>query len=152
MEDSEKFYIERINIFGNYATSENVIRNSLIVDEGDAYNEILVNKSINQIKSRRIFKTVKKIEKIVGRKKALKNYPRICDIDIIDFKGLSLETQLNGQQIETPHPRMQSRNFVIFPLYELNKTWIHPKTKANINNIINKFKNVDFCDIRIVKI
>ena len=60
LEDSEKFYIERINIFGNYATSENVIRNSLIVDEGDAYNEILVNKSINQIKSRRIFKTVNK--------------------------------------------------------------------------------------------
>ena len=60
LEDSEKFYIERINIFGNYATSENVIRNSLIVDEGDAYNEILVNKSINQIKSRRIFKTVEK--------------------------------------------------------------------------------------------
>ena len=44
MEDSEKFYIERINIFGNYATSENVIRNSLIVDEGDAYNKILVKK------------------------------------------------------------------------------------------------------------
>ena len=60
LEDSEKFYIERINIFGNYATSENVIRNSLIVDEGDAYNKILVNKSINQIKSRRIFKTVEK--------------------------------------------------------------------------------------------
>ncbi len=60
LEDSEKFYIERINIFGNYITSENVIRNSLIVDEGDAYNEILVNKSINQIKSRRIFKTVNK--------------------------------------------------------------------------------------------
>jgi len=58
LEDSEKFYIERINIFGNYATSENVIRNSLIVDEGDAYNKILVNKSINQIKSKRIFKKV----------------------------------------------------------------------------------------------
>ncbi len=97
-----------------------------------------------------LFKTVKKIEKIVGRKKALKNYPRICDIDIIDFKGLSLETQLNGQQIETPHPRMQSRNFVIFPLYELNKTWIHPKTKVKIDSIINQFKNSDFSDIRIV--
>ena len=58
LEDSEKFYIERVNIYGNYITSENVIRNSLIVDEGDPYNKILVNKSINQIKSRRIFKTV----------------------------------------------------------------------------------------------
>jgi len=59
LEDLEKFYIERINIYGNYITSENVVRNALIVDEGDAYNKILVNKSINQIKSKRIFKTVK---------------------------------------------------------------------------------------------
>ena len=58
LEESKKFYIERINVFGNYITEENVIRNSLLVDEGDAYNEILVNKSINEIKSRRLFKTV----------------------------------------------------------------------------------------------
>ena len=75
---------------------------------------------------------------------------QICDIDIIDFKGLNLKTQFNGQNIETPHPRMNSRNFVIFPLYELNKSWIHPKTKANINSIINQFNNMDFSDIRIV--
>jgi len=61
LEESKKFYVERINIFGNYITEENVIRNSLLVDEGDAYNEILVNKSINEIKSRRLFKTVNKI-------------------------------------------------------------------------------------------
>ena len=61
LEESKKFYIERINVFGNYITEENVIRNSLLVDEGDAYNEILVNKSINEIKSRRLFKTVNKI-------------------------------------------------------------------------------------------
>ncbi len=60
LEESKKFYIERINILGNYITNENVIRNSLLVDEGDAYNEILVNKSINEIKSRRLFKTVNK--------------------------------------------------------------------------------------------
>ncbi len=60
LNESEKFYIERINIFGNYTTKENVVRNSLIVDEGDGYNEILVNKSINEIKSKRFFKTVEK--------------------------------------------------------------------------------------------
>jgi len=59
LENLEKFYIERVNIYGNYITSENVVRNSLIIDEGDPYNKILVNKSINQIKSKRIFKTVK---------------------------------------------------------------------------------------------
>ncbi len=60
LEESEKFYIERINIFGNYVTQENVIRNSLLVDEGDAFNEILVNKSINEIKAKRLFKSVNK--------------------------------------------------------------------------------------------
>ncbi len=61
LEESKKFYIERINVFGNYITEESVVRNSLLVDEGDAFNEILVNKSINEIKSRRLFKTVNKI-------------------------------------------------------------------------------------------
>ncbi len=60
LEESEKFYIERINIFGNYITQENVIRNALLVDEGDAYNEILVNKSINEVKAKRIFGNVTK--------------------------------------------------------------------------------------------
>ena len=60
LEELEKFYIERINIFGNFITDENVIRNVLLVDEGDAFNEILVNKSINEVKAKRIFKKVTK--------------------------------------------------------------------------------------------
>ena len=97
-----------------------------------------------------LFFAIKKIEKSFGRKKTQRNYPRKCDIDIIDFKGLNLKVQLNGLIVETPHPRMQNRNFVIFPLFELNKTWIHPKTKVRINSIINRFTNEDLSDIRIV--
>ena len=98
-----------------------------------------------------LFKIIKKIEKKMGRKNTLKNYPRICDIDIIDFKGLKLKTHINGHIIEIPHPKMHNRNFVIFPLFELNKSWIHPKTKYKINDIISKFTAKDFSDIRIVK-
>ena len=58
-DDLEKFYVEQINIFGNFITEEKVIRNSLIIDEGDAYNKFLFDKSINKIKSRGIFKSVK---------------------------------------------------------------------------------------------
>ena len=97
-----------------------------------------------------LFKVVKNIEKKVGRKKSLKNHPRICDIDIIDFKGINLKAKFNGQKIEAPHPKMHKRNFVIFPLYELNKNWIHPKTKVKINHIINQFKDQELSDIRIV--
>ena len=58
--ETEKFFVERINILGNFVTDENVIRNQLMLDEGDPYNEILFNKSINQLKSLNFFKTVNK--------------------------------------------------------------------------------------------
>ena len=56
--ETEKFYIKKINIFGNSVTQENVIRNQLEIDEGDPFNEILYNKSINNIKSLNFFKNV----------------------------------------------------------------------------------------------
>ena len=57
--DANKFYVEKINILGNYVTIEEVIRNKLIVDEGDPLNNILYNKSIDNIRSLGIFKNVK---------------------------------------------------------------------------------------------
>ena len=56
--ESEKFYVQQINIIGNNLTFEEVIRNVLIVDEGDPYNEILFNKSINNLKAKNIFASV----------------------------------------------------------------------------------------------
>jgi outer membrane protein insertion porin family len=58
IDETEKFYVERINVFGNSVTQENVIRNQLELDEGDPFNEILLNKSINNLKSLNIFKNV----------------------------------------------------------------------------------------------
>ena len=57
--ETEKKYVERINIYGNNVTVETVIRNNLKVDEGDPYNELLNKKSINKLKSLNYFKTVK---------------------------------------------------------------------------------------------
>jgi outer membrane protein insertion porin family len=56
--EAEKFYVKRINIYGNNITQENVIRNQFELDEGDPFNEILFKKSINNIKSLNFFKTV----------------------------------------------------------------------------------------------
>ena len=57
--ESDKFYVEKINVIGNFNTLEEVIRNNLIIDEGDPFNEILFNKSVNNIQSLGIFKKVK---------------------------------------------------------------------------------------------
>ena len=67
IEESDKYYVEKINIFGNNVTQENVIRNQFELDEGDPFNEILFNKSINNIKNLNFFKTVEQ-ESILGTK------------------------------------------------------------------------------------
>jgi len=58
LEETPKLFVKKINIFGNNVTNENVIRNQLFVDEGDPFNEILYNKSINEIKSLNYFRNV----------------------------------------------------------------------------------------------
>ena len=57
--ETEKNFVEKINIYGNNVTVETVIRNQLLIDEGDPFNEILKTKSINNIKSLNFFKEVK---------------------------------------------------------------------------------------------
>ena len=56
--ETEKFIIERVNIYGNNVTRENVIRNQLEIDEGDIFNELLQKKSENNLKSLNFFKNV----------------------------------------------------------------------------------------------
>jgi len=57
--ETEKFYVKQINILGNDITLERVIRDSLEVDEGDPFNELLHAKSINNLKAKNIFAEVK---------------------------------------------------------------------------------------------
>tara|TARA_B100000886_G_scaffold52385_1_gene32197 strand:+ start:3017 stop:5251 length:2235 start_codon:yes stop_codon:yes gene_type:complete len=56
--DTEKLYVNKINILGNNITSEQFIRDQLIVDEGDPFNKILHTKSINKLKSKNLFSKV----------------------------------------------------------------------------------------------
>ena len=58
IEETDRFFVERINIFGNNVTRENVIRNQLELDEGDPFNEILKNKSVNNLKKLNFFKEI----------------------------------------------------------------------------------------------
>ena len=56
IQETDKYIVEKINIYGNNITRENVIRNNLSIDEGDVFNEILAKKSENNLKSLDIFK------------------------------------------------------------------------------------------------
>ena len=58
IEETEKFFVERINILGNNITLESVIRNQIEIDEGDPFNQILYAKSLNNIKALNYFESV----------------------------------------------------------------------------------------------
>jgi len=58
IDESEKFYVEKINILGNNVTREEVIRNNLLVDEGDAFNELLQTRTINNLRGLNFFSKV----------------------------------------------------------------------------------------------
>jgi len=57
--EGQKFSVERIDILGNSVTNDEVIRGTMIIDEGDPYSALLINKSINKLKARNIFGEVK---------------------------------------------------------------------------------------------
>ena len=77
---------------------------------------------------------IKKIEKKLGRIKTVKNDPRIIDIDIIDFNG---EIK-NTKKLILPHPKCHTRNFVLYPISEIDPSWSHPIFKKNAQFLINK--------------
>ena len=97
-----------------------------------------------------LFKKTKLIEKKLGRRKTKKNHPRICDIDIIDFNGNCLKKRYDKINIQVPHIRMHKRNFVLFPMFDINKHWIHPKNKKNIVNLLFKLPHKDLRGIKII--
>ena len=100
---------------------------------------------LSNLSSLELINKCKEIEVSLGRKKSAKNSPRVCDIDIIDYKN----QQLRGDLI-LPHPRMHQRNFVLLPLYELNKNWVHPKSKLHIKKLIFSLSNLNIRSIKQV--
>mgnify|MGYP001258959948 CR=1 FL=1 len=103
-----------------------------------------------QLSLKNLYKKIKLIEEIIGRIKAPKNYPRVCDIDIIDFNGINISTRYKNNEITVPHLSMHKRNFVLLPLYEINKNWIHPKFKKNIVNLMANLSNLDLRSINLI--
>ena len=95
------------------------------------------------IKPLDLLKICKKIEEKLGRKKTSINSPRKCDIDLIDY-----DKRIMKKEIILPHPRMQDRSFVLFPLFEIDKSWIHPITRTNIKKLILSLPNIDITSIK----
>lgn len=76
----------------------------------------------------------KRIEKEMGRTaKSTDGYcDRIIDIDIIDYNGEVISTK----ELTLPHPHIEERKFVLYPLYEIAPNWEHAVTRKTIKKLI----------------
>ena len=84
-----------------------------------------------------------KIEEKIERKRLNKNDPRTCDIDIIDYKKIVKTIKFDNFYLKLPHERLNYRNFVLYPLSEIEPNWLHPETGENIDLLIKKLSTED---------
>ena len=70
--EAKKILVERIDVVGNNITNENVIRSELILDEGDPFTKLKLDKSISNLKARNIFADVE-VETKIGSSNDLRN-------------------------------------------------------------------------------
>jgi 2-amino-4-hydroxy-6-hydroxymethyldihydropteridine diphosphokinase len=104
---------------------------------------IKIETSLSPVK---LLKICNLIENQLGRKRYKKNSPRTCDIDIIDYDQ-KISSNKN-KDLMFPHVAMSERNFVLLPLFEIDQSWKHPKTKINIVKLISSLKINDLRSIK----
>ena len=144
--EKAKFFLEKNSV--KIVKSSNFYETFSWPNKKDPKFYNIVIKVITKLKPVNLFYVIKNIEKKLGRKKTLINKPRTCDIDIIDYKGKVFRIYANSNKLIIPHPRLHNRNFVLFPLFEIEKKWKHPLKKTNIRNLIEKLDNYSLYSIK----
>jgi 2-amino-4-hydroxy-6-hydroxymethyldihydropteridine diphosphokinase len=66
--------------------------------------------------AQRLLAELQAIEARHGRSRSFPDAPRTLDLDVLLYGGLELRTPI----LETPHPRMHQRAFVLKPLLEIS--------------------------------
>ncbi|GAB4432977.1 MAG: 2-amino-4-hydroxy-6-hydroxymethyldihydropteridine diphosphokinase [bacterium] len=85
-----------------------------------------------------LFLILKNIESSMGRKRCIRYGPRIIDLDILFYDNLIYQ-DLN---LTIPHPKLQERSFVLFPLCEVSPDLIHPLLNKGVSFLKDQLKDL----------
>jgi 2-amino-4-hydroxy-6-hydroxymethyldihydropteridine diphosphokinase len=72
------------------------------------------------------------VEAHFGRVRAARNAPRTLDLDILDYDG-----RIEDGPPVLPHPRMETRAFVLVPLRDVAPDWRHPISGASVTALLD---------------
>ncbi|MFQ5797668.1 MAG: 2-amino-4-hydroxy-6-hydroxymethyldihydropteridine diphosphokinase [Bacteroidota bacterium] len=84
-----------------------------------------------------LLRTVKEVEKKVGRKPAERWGPREIDIDILLYN----DQTTNVGELRIPHPELAQRKFVLVPLQELDGQLVHPVQRQTVGELLKMCMN-----------
>ena len=72
------------------------------------------------------------VEQKYGRTRSVKNAARTLDLDLLAYGD-----RIEDGSINLPHPRLQNRAFVLFPLEEVAPDWCHPISGLTVKAMIS---------------
>ena len=114
-----------------------------------------------------ILKKLHQIEQKFDRQRASRWSARTLDLDLLAFKGhvfpsrkifqqwfdlpISEQKQKVPHELILPHPRMQDRAFVLFPLLDIEPKWKHPVLKKTVLELYEELPNKEKKNIQIVQ-
>ena len=96
-------------------------------------------------KAQRFAERLLEVERTLGRERGeVKWEERTLDIDILFYNDEVIATN----HLKVPHPHLQERNFVLVPLNEIEREFVHPVLQKNISTLLNECKD----SLEVVKI
>ena len=101
-----------------------------VEDQENYYNQVLCVKTA--LEPAVLLQKCQVMEQKMGRIRGLKWEPRVIDIDILFFNELVMKEK----DLEIPHPLLQERNFVLKPLCEIAREWMHPVLEKTIQELL----------------
>ena len=101
-----------------------------------------------QMTSQALMQELLNIEEVLGRTRTnSKTYEaRIIDLDILFFDDEIIDTKL----LQTPHPELHKRKFVLQPLYDIASKLKHPKLNKTIAELLEECD--DKSEVEAIKI
>tara|TARA_R110000787_G_scaffold92078_4_gene193819 strand:- start:32 stop:547 length:516 start_codon:yes stop_codon:yes gene_type:complete len=85
------------------------------------------------------------IESDFGRVRGATNAARTLDIDLIDYCGRVVSPPEGEAGLILPHPRLQDRAFVLFPLFDVAPEWVDPRDGRSIRQLLDSLPPGQAC-------
>jgi 2-amino-4-hydroxy-6-hydroxymethyldihydropteridine diphosphokinase len=106
---------------------------------GDTSQDWFVNAVIKietDLEPLELLQVLQEVEFRLGRKKTYPWGPRTIDLDILFYD----EEEVQLEDLQIPHPLLHQRQFVLVPLTEIDRGFIHPVLKKSIGELLEDLK------------